>query len=85
MQEIVLFSRQLTENISNWAYYPQLGISIPQLGIIYPIGDYGFPSQVKQTQITNPQYIIVKISPIGYLKYPIGDIIPNWVFPLLVL
>ena len=29
-------------------------------------------------QITNPQ--LDKILPLGDLKYPIGDIIPNWVF-----
>ena len=38
-------------------------------------------------QITNPQ--LAKIQPIEDLKYPIGDIIPNWVFsfvsPLLLI
>ena len=47
--------RELTENIPNWVYYPQLGISNPQLGIIYPIGDWGLTSQVRQNQRTNPQ------------------------------
>ena len=28
--------------------------------------------------MTNP--LLDKISSIGYLKYPIGDIIPNWVY-----
>ena len=37
--------RQLTENIPNWEYYLQLGISNPQSGIIYPIGDLGFLSK----------------------------------------
>ena len=31
--------RQLTESIPNWPFYPHLGISYIQLGIIYPIGD----------------------------------------------
>ena len=79
-------NRELTENIPNWAYYPQLGISHPQLGIIYPIGDWGFLSQVEHSQRTNPQWD--KISPIGDFKYPIVNIIPNWIFisvsPLII-
>ena len=58
--------RELTENIPNWAYYPHLDISNPQLGIIYPIGDREYMSLVTQSQKTN------------HLS-PIGDIIPNWV------
>ena len=51
--------RQLTETIPNWAYYPQSGISNLLSGIIYPIGDLGFLSQIKQSQTTNPQYPIL--------------------------
>ena len=51
-------------------------------------------SQVKQSNRTNPQSPIRKVSPIkdlkypiGELQFPIGDIIPNWiefsVIPLL--
>ena len=42
--------RELTDTIPNWAYHPQLGISNPQLGIIYPIGDWGYMSLVMQSQ-----------------------------------
>ena len=38
--------KRLTENIPNRDYYPQLGILNHQLGIVYPIGDLGFLSQV---------------------------------------
>ena len=31
---------ELTDNIPIWAYYQQLGNSNPQLGIIYPFGDW---------------------------------------------
>ena len=54
-QNISQVTRRLIENIPIWAYYPQLGISNSQLGIIYPIGGWGFMSQVKQSQRTNPQ------------------------------
>ena len=37
--QIKEFNRQLTENIPNWSYYSQLGISNTQLGINNPIGD----------------------------------------------
>ena len=40
-------TRELSENIPNWEYYPQLGISNYQLGIIYLIGDWGYMSLVK--------------------------------------
>ena len=52
-------NRELTENIPNCVYFPQLGISNNRLGIIYPIGDWGYMSLVKQSQRTNHQ------SPIG--------------------
>ena len=54
------------------------------LGIRYPIGDWGFLSQVKKSkeereQIPNSQFD--ETSPIGgYLKYLIRDIIPDWLF-----
>ena len=48
-------SRELTENIPNWAYYPQMRITNSQLGIIYPIGDWGYMSLVMQSQRTNQQ------------------------------
>ena len=56
----VLFNRELTDTITNWAYYPQLGISNPQLVIIFPIGDLGYMSLVTQSQRANHQ------SPIGW-------------------
>ena len=31
---------ELTENISNWAFYRQLGIQNHQLGVSYPIEDW---------------------------------------------
>ena len=37
-------------------------------------------SLVTQSQRTNHHPQLDKISPIGDLKYPIGDMIPNWVF-----
>ena len=52
-------SCELTENIPNCAYYPQLGISNPELVILYQIGDWGSMSVVTQSQRTNHQ------SPIG--------------------
>ena len=46
--------------------------------IIYPLGDWGYMRLVKsKKKITYPKWD--KISPIGDLKYPIGDTIPNWV------
>ena len=48
-------NRELTENIPNWAYYPQLEISNPQWGIIYPVGDWGYMSPVTPSQRTNHQ------------------------------
>ena len=36
------YIRQLTENIPNGEFYPQLGIINHQLGISYPIGDWVF-------------------------------------------
>ena len=59
------FIRELTDNIPNWAYYPQLGISNPLLGIKYAIGDWGYMSLVTQSQRTNHQS-------------PIGSNITNW-------
>ena len=51
--------RQITENIHNWAYYPQLGLTNIQLGIIYHIGDWAFLSQVEQSERTKLQSQIV--------------------------
>ena len=47
-----------------------LRIAHSQLGAIYPIGDWGFLSQLEHSKRTNPQS--GKISPIGDFKYPIG-------------
>ena len=47
--------RELTDYIPNWTYSSQLGISNPQLGIIYPIRDWGYMSLVMQSQRTNHQ------------------------------
>ena len=33
-------NRELKENIPNWAYYPQMAITNPRLGIIYLIGNW---------------------------------------------
>ena len=54
--------RQLTENIPNLTYYPQLGILSPPLGIIYQILNWGFLSQVRQSQKTNLKF--------HWIKYP---------------
>ena len=70
--------RQLTENIPNWAYYLQLEISNLQLRIISQIWDWGFLSQVKQSRgLTEENTQLGIVSPIGYFKFPIGDILPN--------
>ena len=39
-------NRELTDDIPNLAYYPQLAISGPQLGKIYPMWDWGNMSVV---------------------------------------
>ena len=73
--------RQLTKNIPFWAYYPRLGISNPQLGIIYLIDDWGFLSQVKQRQRKKCSILNCRKYPqLGIWNFPIGDIIPNSVF-----
>ena len=64
-------TRQLTENIPIWAYYPLLVILFLQLGIIYPIGDWRLLSQVKQSQRTNYQSPI--ISNITYWGFEIPN------------
>ena len=54
--EIVMqLIRELTATITNWANYSQLGISNPQLGIIYPIGDWEYMSLVMKSQRKNHQ------------------------------
>ena len=45
---LFVLNRELTDNIPNWEYYHQLGISNPQSGIIYLIGDKGYMSLVTQ-------------------------------------
>ena len=57
-----------------------MGTSNPQLVIRYPIGDWGFLSQVKRVGEKIPNPLLDIISPIGDLNYPIEDIMPNWVF-----
>ena len=55
----------------------------PSWYIKSPVGDnilnwrLGISESVKE-QIPNPKEN--KVCPIGYLKYPIGEIIPSWVF-----
>ena len=60
-----------------------IGDSNPQLGIIWPFGYWGLPSEVKLSQSEIPNAQLDKTSPIGYFKYPIGHIMPNWVFALV--
>ena len=47
--------RGLTEQIPNWLHFPQLGILNFKLGIFDPCGDWGFMSQVSQSQRINRQ------------------------------
>ena len=41
-------NKQLTKNKNCWAFYSQLGILNVQLGILHPIGDWGFLSELKK-------------------------------------
>ena len=67
-------TRELTDNFPNGTFYLKMGISNPQLGIIYRIEDWVYMSLVTQSQRKNHQ------SPIRqkkwYLKCPVGDNIP---------
>ena len=54
---------ELTENIPNWTYYPQLGISNPQSGII---SNWGLG--IKESGNTESEKKLDKISPICGFK-----------------
>ena len=94
MEKVCIITRQLKEHFLNWAYYPQLEISYPQLEISYPQLEISYPqlgfnipnrgiwiSELGKVEWENKPPIPNrrKYPQIGYLKYPIGDIIPNWV------
>ena len=59
--------RGITEQIPNWIYYPRLGILNFWLGIFDTFWDWGYLSQVSQSQRSNPQSSM-------------GKKIPNWKF-----
>ena len=76
-------TRELTENIPNWAYYPQLGI-------LSPIGD--LKSLIRDNisvwgrvreQITNPQ--LIRYTLLGISNTQFGILYPIGYFLLLVL
>ena len=51
--------RELTDNIPNWSYYPQLGISNPQLGIIsnWGLGIYDSGNTESENKSPIPNWI----------------------------
>ena len=77
-------NRQLTENIPNWVYYPQLGILYHQLGISHSIGNWGLLSHKNKTSEDKiPNNYLDKISPILYPR--LGENVPDWGYFLLVV
>ena len=73
-----MINRQLKDSIPHCVFYPQMGIQSAQLGIFYPIGDWGF-----NFWLSSPN-----LSPrLNWVKYPLlvgdwisllGDTIHNW-------
>ena len=55
------------DNISNW------GLGINESGKAESENQCPIPNWIKHTQLD-------KTYPIGYLEFPIGSILPNWVF-----
>ena len=77
--------RQIKENIPNRVSYPRLDISKPQLGTYTKLGNWDFWIMTTEPEKKIPNYQLGKIWPIGYVRSPITDNIPNWVCFLLVV
>ena len=71
-------SRQLTENIPNWAFYPQLGIQKHQLRVSHLIGDWVFIFWLSCPFLDIPNPHFGNYPQLGILYSRLGIIYPIW-------